>query len=127
MEGRTEYRTQEIQAGGDVLVGTYERDGTRHGTFRMMRAGERKQLEEKSQKELQQQAWQREVLSSQSARQELREGIEKALAARGVSVEEDRLDELLDEWLRLYESGLQPSDISERLSEQVLRESRDAP
>ena len=34
MEGRTEYRTQEIQAGGDVLIGTYERDGTRHGTFR---------------------------------------------------------------------------------------------
>jgi hypothetical protein len=127
MEGRTEYRTQEIRAGGDVLVGTYERDGTRHGTFRMMRAGARKQLEEKSQKERQQQAWRREAMSSQIVRQEIREGLEKALEARGVSVEKDRLDELVDEWLRLYQSGLRESEIGERLVEQVLREASNAP
>jgi hypothetical protein len=123
MEGRTEYRTQEIQAGGDTLVGTYERDGTRHGTFRMMRAGERKQLEEKSQKELQQQAARRGAASSQLVREEVRVGIEKALAARGVSVGEDRLDELVDEWLRLWQSGLRESEINE----QVLREAGEAP
>ena len=123
MEGRTEYRTQEIRAGGNVLVGTYERDGTRHGTFRMMRAGARKKLEEKSQEELQQQAVRRGAASSQIARQEVREGIEKALEARGLSVEEDRLDELVDEWMRLWQSGLRESEISE----QVLREAGDAP
>ena len=127
VEGRTEYRTQEIRAGGDVLVGTYQRDGTRHGTFRMMRAGGRKQLEEKSQKELQQQAVRRGATSSQIVRQEVRTGIEKALEARGVSVEEDRLDELVDEWLRLWQSGLRESEIGERLIEQVLREAGDAP
>ena len=121
------YRTQEIQAGGDVLVGTYERDGTRHGTFRMMRAGERKQLEGKSQKELQQQAFERQVMSSQEVRQEIREGLEKALEARGVSVEKDRLDELVDEWLRLYQSGLREDEIGQRLVEQMLREAGDAP
>jgi hypothetical protein len=123
MEGRTEYRTEEIQADGDTLVGIYERDGTRHGTFRMMRAGERKQLEEKSQKELQQQAARRGAASSQLVREEVRIGIEKALAARGVSVGEDRLDELVDEWLRLWQSGLRESEINE----QVLREAREAP
>jgi hypothetical protein len=127
VEGRTEYRTQEIQAGGDVLIGTYERDGTRHGTFRMMRAGARKQLEEKSQKEIQQQAVRRGAASSQIVRQEVRQGLEKALEARGVSVEEDRLDELVDEWLRLYQSGLREGEIGQRLVEQVLREAGDAP
>jgi transposase len=127
VDGRTEYRTQEIRAGGDVLVGTYDRDGTRHGTFRMMRAGAPKQLEEKSQKELQEQAVRRGASSSQLVRQEVRQGIEKALEARGVSVEKDRLDELVDEWARLYQSGLRESEIGQRLVEQVLREAGDAP
>jgi hypothetical protein len=37
MEGRTAYRVTEIEPGGRQLVGRYERDGTRHGTFRMTR------------------------------------------------------------------------------------------
>jgi hypothetical protein len=127
MEGRTEYRTREIREGGDVLAGSYERDGTRHGSFRMTRAGARKQLEEKSQKERQQEAWRREAMSSQAVRQEIREGIEKSLEARGLSVQEDRLDELVDEWLRLYESGLREGEIGAQLIEQVLREASNAP
>ncbi len=39
MEGRTEYRTEQVEAGGDVLRGRYDRDGTRSGTFVMRRAG----------------------------------------------------------------------------------------
>ena len=39
MEGRTQYRTTEVDASGDVIRGNYERDGVRHGTFRMTRAG----------------------------------------------------------------------------------------
>ena len=39
LEGVTEYATTEVASGGDVLRGTFERDGTRHGTFRMLRAG----------------------------------------------------------------------------------------
>jgi hypothetical protein len=127
LEGRTEYRTQEIQQGGDLLIGTYERDGTRRGSFRMMRAGERRKLEEKSQKERQQEAWQREVMSSQAARQEIRDGLEKALEARGGYVEKDRLEELVDEWLRLFQSGVREDEIGEQLVQQVLREAADAP
>jgi hypothetical protein len=39
LDGVTRYTTTEIEAGGDLLRGTFERDGTRHGTFRLMRAG----------------------------------------------------------------------------------------
>jgi hypothetical protein len=38
-DGRTQYATREIDAGGGELRGSFERDGTRHGTFRMLRAG----------------------------------------------------------------------------------------
>lgn len=37
-EGRTQLTTESVDAGG-VLRGRFERDGTRHGTFRMMRSG----------------------------------------------------------------------------------------
>lgn len=39
LEGVTEYATTEVAAGGNVLRGTFERDGSRHGTFRLLRAG----------------------------------------------------------------------------------------
>jgi hypothetical protein len=39
IEGRTQYRVTEIGPDGGQLVGRYERDGTRHGTFRMSRMG----------------------------------------------------------------------------------------
>ncbi len=39
MEGRTQLSTEAIDSGGDLLRGRFERDGTRHGTFRMQRAG----------------------------------------------------------------------------------------
>jgi hypothetical protein len=40
LDGVTEYRTTAVESGGDVLVGTFERDGSRHGTFRMTRSGD---------------------------------------------------------------------------------------
>ena len=45
MEGRTQYVTQSIEDGGNLLRGTFERDGTRHGTFVMRRSGEAKVTE----------------------------------------------------------------------------------
>ena len=38
-EGRTLYETTSIEAGGDVLRGNFDRDGTRKGTFRLARTG----------------------------------------------------------------------------------------
>jgi len=37
--GRTRYETTGVEQGGDVLVGRFDRDGTRSGTFRLTRAG----------------------------------------------------------------------------------------
>jgi hypothetical protein len=39
-EGRTEFRTESVEYGGAVLRGRFERDGTRHGTFRLMKTGD---------------------------------------------------------------------------------------
>lgn len=38
-EGRTVFETTAVRQGGDVLVGRYERDGTRRGSFRALRTG----------------------------------------------------------------------------------------
>jgi len=48
LEGITEYTTQEVQRGGDLLSGTFERDGSRHGTFRMQRSGGTRAVESRT-------------------------------------------------------------------------------
>lgn len=40
MDGSTEYRTESIVDDGNELVGSYQRDGTQMGRFRMIRSGE---------------------------------------------------------------------------------------
>ena len=40
MEGRTQYAGSEVSEDGALVRGSYERDGTRHGVFQMMRAGD---------------------------------------------------------------------------------------
>ncbi|MDH3213271.1 MAG: hypothetical protein OEM05_12370 [Myxococcales bacterium] len=53
VEGVTKYVTVEVGAGGDVLRGTFERDGSRHGTFRMLRAGVVTMVKDRTQSERQ--------------------------------------------------------------------------
>jgi hypothetical protein len=45
-EGRTLYETTRIEAGGDVLRGSFDRDGQRKGTFRLARTGAVKSVDE---------------------------------------------------------------------------------
>jgi len=52
LEGRTEYRTTELRSGGDLLVGRFERDGVRHGTFRMLRSGEVSDVPERRERDV---------------------------------------------------------------------------
>jgi hypothetical protein len=47
VEGRTLLRTTEIRENGDLLVGSFDRDGTRLGSFQMRRSGARKPLEKR--------------------------------------------------------------------------------
>ncbi|MEE2677262.1 MAG: hypothetical protein VX546_01665 [Myxococcota bacterium] len=53
LEGVTRYATQGVENGGEILVGTYARDGTRHGTFRMTRSGGAIPLKKRDQREIQ--------------------------------------------------------------------------
>lgn len=39
-DGRTLYATEEVREGGELLVGRFDRDGTRVGTFQMRRVGD---------------------------------------------------------------------------------------
>lgn len=48
MEGTTRLRTLEVRENGDLLVGSFDRDGTRVGTFEMRRSGPRKPLEKRT-------------------------------------------------------------------------------
>src|SRR5262245_9315616 len=60
LEGSIEYATTEASA--DALSGTYERDGSRHGTFRMLRSGAVGELKGAgTQEELQQKMVRREI------------------------------------------------------------------
>lgn len=58
LEGVTRYATESVSDSGLRLRGTYDRDGTRKGEFKMMRAGEVKSVgTKKSQKERLYEAW----------------------------------------------------------------------
>jgi hypothetical protein len=57
LEGGARFATTAVEKGGRVLTGSYERDGTRRGTFRMTRSGKVSFPEGKTQSERQ-----REVL-----------------------------------------------------------------
>ena len=59
LDGLTELRTERVLEGGDLLVGRFERDGTRTGSFEMRRSGTRKELPKKTQSQLQAQAYAR--------------------------------------------------------------------
>ncbi len=39
LEGRTTWEGESVESGGDLIRGRYDRDGTRIGTFRLMRSG----------------------------------------------------------------------------------------
>jgi hypothetical protein len=49
LEGRMQLRTLEVREDGDLLVGSFDRDGTRVGSFEMRRSGPRKPLEKRTQ------------------------------------------------------------------------------
>jgi hypothetical protein len=110
MEGRTEYRSEEVAADGSELAGRFERDGTRVGRFRMIRTGEAAAVgssdqSERQRKVLLERAVQQGVVSQEevaaafaaqvqlgegaagadrgAARKQIREGIEGAIRAQG--------------------------------------------
>jgi murein DD-endopeptidase MepM/ murein hydrolase activator NlpD len=105
MEGAARYETTAVEEGGNVLVGRYERDGTRHGSFRMRRSGKVGMLEEKTQSEIQAQGVRRGLETSGEVRKLARESIEEAVRPYGIELTPEQMDDLVTKAIRLHLSG----------------------
>ena len=99
MEGRTEYRSESVDPSGNEIKGSFERDGTRSGRFRLIRTASEHGLTKAAanQQDLQRKAGVRAMASSPEMRQLVRERVQQDLVAAGASPSEAELDKLTDE------------------------------
>jgi hypothetical protein len=137
MEGVARYETTAVEEFGDVLVGSYERDGNRHGSFRMRRSGDVGALEAKSQSEIQAQGFRRGLETSQELRKQARQTLEEILRASGVQLADEQMEELVTQSIRLYVSGASDEQVAREIrksieehlekSEEVRKDARPTP
>jgi hypothetical protein len=120
MEGVTRYATTQVSPGGDRLTGTFERDDSRRGVFRMMRSDEVGALEgSKSLAERQRKAFESEILRSPELRSEAQKLLDAALADAGTSLSEEAFEEIWREVARLAAQGLPEAELRDRVAELV--------
>jgi murein DD-endopeptidase MepM/ murein hydrolase activator NlpD len=123
MEGLTEYATTKVRQRGDLLEGTFERDGTRHGTFKMMRSGGAKSLGPgSSQQERQQQAFRRSVAASPQIRAQAAQDVKEGLDASGIFLGAADLDLLAGDVVLWSMDGVPPQEMRRRLGERMIRD-----
>ena len=122
MSGRTEYRTESVLAGGDELTGRFERDGTRTGRFRMIRASgtEGVRTAAKSQQELQRKAGLRALASSDEIRGAIRENVRNDLQASGVTPSDAELEKAVDAAIAAALRSGDADAASKQLAEQTV-------
>lgn len=119
LEGVTRYETRTVDPGGNVLVGGYQRDGTREGTFTMRRSGAVGRLEERSQREIQQAAFERSL--GAVAREEAAKGVDRIVEETGLQVTAEQREELVREAVQLVELGRSPGEVSDALQATMRR------
>jgi murein DD-endopeptidase MepM/ murein hydrolase activator NlpD len=122
MEGLTEYASVEV--GPDEISGSFERDGSRHGTFRMLRCGAVGAVQgAETQQELQQKTFRREmeraVRQDPETRRRVVEEIDESLLAQGLSLPREDVEELADEVMALYLQEVPEPEIRSRLTARV--------
>lgn len=122
MEGLTEYASAEV--GPDEISGSFERDGSRHGTFRMLRAGAVGAVQgAETQQELQQKVFRREmeraIQQDPEVRRQATQQIREQLLAQGLALPDEDVQELSDEALGLYLQQVPAAEIQTRLAERV--------
>jgi hypothetical protein len=122
LEGLTRYATAEIEPGGDLLRGSFERDGTRHGSFRMMRAGAAGVVKGsgKTQSERFAEAFGVPLLGDASGEEALQRQIDRLLGDSDGKVSRRtrlRVRQAIYEWLvaRVRRAGEDPRDHEKRL------------
>jgi murein DD-endopeptidase MepM/ murein hydrolase activator NlpD len=118
VEGVTQYTTTRVEGG--VVSGTFDRDGTRRGTFHMQRSGEIGALKgAKSQQELQEKAARRTLEQSPEARADVTRQIEEQLAEAGIPLPQDDVAKLANEAIEMFTQGVPQKEIDERLTARV--------
>ena len=142
LDGVTEYRTTEILPGANEFRGTYNRDGTRTGTFRMMRAGAVSDVEgSQSQEELREKyqagglggaigavmagvSAEQVKADPEAVRAEVKKNIEKSFSDRGMDPKRNAyaVDDLTDQIMEELEKGKTPEQI-----ERMIRQGKIAP
>ena len=119
LEGVTSFETSSVEAGGGLLLGKFERDGTRHGSFQMRRAGAAGMLEKKSQAEIQAQGARRGMATSSVVREIVREEIVKGLDAAGVALSDAEIDAVVGDSITLAMNGMEGAELREELMERL--------
>jgi len=119
-EGATRYETTEVEPDGSVLRGSFDRDGTRRGTFVMRRSAATGRLELRPQAAIQQEAARRSLQTDQSARRALHEMLQASLAENGISLAPDQVDRISNELIEMYVRGASTEKV-ERYAEELVR------
>ena len=99
MSGHTVYATESIGANGDEVTGRFDRDGTRKGTFKLIRSSGTEGLKGAAhdQQDLQRKRLMEALAGSEEMRKLVRERVKADLAAQGKTVSDEELDRLTRE------------------------------
>ena len=119
IEGMTRFGTTSVEEGGALLLGSFERDGTRHGTFQLRRAGAAGMLEQKTQSEIQAQGVRRGIATSRIAQEMVREELKKGLEQNGMALTDAELDAIVSESITLYLQGMEGPALREELMKRL--------
>ncbi len=131
LDGVTEYRTTEILPGGEELRGTFNRDGTRTGTFRMLRAGPVEDVKgSQSQAELRKKyaagglggaigsimagvSTEQIQENPEAVRAEVKKSVQESFSERGLDIDQSSpvIDDLVDQIMEQLEKGKTPEQI----------------
>lgn len=114
LEGRTLLRTLEVRDGGALLVGSFERDDARRGSFEMRRSGPRQPLPKRTQAQLQARAAARMIRASDEFRGGVLEFAREELADAGIYLDDAEIESLVDEATELSASGWSAEEIRKR-------------
>jgi murein DD-endopeptidase MepM/ murein hydrolase activator NlpD len=119
VEGITQYATTSVENGAPT--GTFERDGTRHGTFRMLRSGEVGGLKgATTQEERQRRAAIRGLSEGAQSRTEVETQVREGLAEYGLFLSEADVKSLVSQGFELAIQGVPVAEIEKRLGTNLL-------